>query len=173
MPFAVSVSSSSSPCGKKTGRERWGGRTRGKRRGYFCCRSRSACRCHLRPAEGNEVGSGERKDAGQTERRLEAPIAVSSSLPSLPCGRKRSQERWGGRTRGERRGRCRCRLRSARHCPPGPAEENEVESGGEGGRGANEEDVGVTVPDQLVVAVAALRKETRSGAVERADAGQT
>ena len=64
-----------------------------------------------------EVGNGEREDAGHTSRRLEAPIAVSSSLPLLPCGRKRSQERWGGRTRGKRRGSCRCRLRSGSRCP--------------------------------------------------------
>ena len=83
----------------------------------------------------------------------------------------------GGRTRGKlRRHNCNhCDRRShsagrRRRCP---AEGNEVESGGEGGRGANLEVVAVAVRDQHVVALLALRKERRSGSVGRADAGQT
>ena len=48
-----------------------------------------------------------------------------------------------------------------------------VGSGGEGGRGANPEAVAVALDNNRVVALVALRKETRSGAVGRADAGQT
>ena len=43
----------------------------------------------------------------------------------------------------------------------------------QGGRGANGEEVAVADRGQRVVALAALRKETRSRAVGRADAGQT
>ena len=49
-----------------------------------------------------------------------------------------------------------CRSRS--RCRP--AEENEFESGGEGGRGANPEEVVNAVRGQRVVALAALRKKT-------------
>ena len=57
-PVAVSVSSSPPPCGRKRGRERWGGRTRGTHRGCCRSRSRSTRHCQIRPAEENEVGSG-------------------------------------------------------------------------------------------------------------------
>ena len=61
----------------------------------------------------------------------------------------------------------------SRSSPPPPCGRNEVERGGEGGRGADFEDVAVAVRGQLVVALLALRKETRSRAAGRADAGQT
>ena len=59
-----------------------------------------------------------------------------------------------GRTRGTHRGGWRRRSRSARRCPCCPAEENEVKSGGEGGRGANVEVVVVADCGQVVVALA-------------------
>ena len=62
---------------------------------------------------------------GPPSRTRTEPVAVSLSLPSLPCGR------------------------------------NEVDSGDEGGRGANVEAVVVAPHDQLVDALVALRKETR------------
>ena len=58
-----------------------------------------------------------------------------------------------GRTRGTHRGGWRRRSRSARRCPCCPAEENEVKSGGEGGRGANVEVVVVADCGQVVVAL--------------------
>ena len=42
-PLAVHESSPSPPCGRRRGREWWGGRTRGTRRG--CCRQYRACEC--------------------------------------------------------------------------------------------------------------------------------
>ena len=63
--------------------------------------------------------------------------------------------------------------------PPSPCGRNKVERDGEGGRGAHMEAVAVADigPDagrgQRVVVAAALRKKARSGAVGRADAGQT
>ena len=130
---------------KKTRSGAVGRRTRGKRRGGCSRRSRSACRCPPRPAE------------------------------------KRGRARWGGRTRGKRRGgwpddrRGSCsRSRSACRRRRRPAEENEVGSGGEGGRGANAEGVAVAVDNNRVVALLALRKKTRSGAVPgRVDARHT
>ena len=94
------------------------GRTRGKRRG--CCRrrSRSACRRPSSPAQNATImydrarGTG----AGQTSRLLKSPVAISVSSPSSPCGRKRSRERWRGRTQGKRRGGCRRRRQQSRRC---------------------------------------------------------
>ena len=73
---------------------------------------------------------------GPPSRTRTVPVAVSLSLPSLPC------------------------------------EGNEVDSGGEGGRGANFELVVVAGRGQVVVARVALRREV--GTREwRKDAGQT
>ena len=72
---------------------------------------------------------------GPPSRTRTVPVAVSLSLPSLPC------------------------------------EGNEVDSGGEGGRGAHVEAVVVALRAQLVVAEVALRREVENG--ERKDAGQT
>ena len=78
-----------------------------------------------------------------------------------------------GKTRGKRRVLRISRSRSACRRLCRPAEGNEVERGGVGGRGANFEVVVVAGRGQRVVAVAALRKQTRSSAAGRADAGQT
>ena len=84
------------------------------------------------------------------ETELPEPLAVHESTPSPPCGRKRGRERWVGRTRGKRRGRCSGPPRSACRRRRRPAEENEVGSGGEGGRGADFEDNSISTEGTAV-----------------------
>ena len=90
---------------------------------HRCSRLHPSCRsrCRRRPAEGNEVGSGGREDAGQTKSWFSLPVTVSTSSASPPCGRKRGRARRGGRTRDKQGGCCGRRRQQSRRCPRGPA----------------------------------------------------
>ena len=94
------------------------------------------------------VAAGEQRDgAGRGQR-----VVVGAAL------RKKTRSREvGGQTRGKRRDRCSRPPRTSSRCPRRPANENKVESGGVGRRGANPEDVHVAVDNNRIVALLALR----------------